>query len=115
VEASLKIDPSAYRKIALGLRRVEYVLQLVSEGNLPAEESTPEKLGIRQEQLLWLAGKFEGAVKEAAPELPPHERPKEQNPKTVWCQTKDCRGTLTLEQAKSSHFCASCQQKSAAK
>jgi hypothetical protein len=109
-EVTLKIDVNACLKIALGLRRVEFLLQQIVEGTLPDEERTSQKIGIRQEQLLWLAGKFEQAVKEAAPELPAHQRPK-QNRKMVWCATEGCERALTREQARFDPHCPLCREK----
>ena len=94
--------------MALALREIEYVLELVALGHLPEEERTREAMGRRQDQLMYLVRQFEGAVKEATPQTPPPVRSSHSNSKMVWCQAEGCERALTREQAKVSPLCPEC-------
>lgn len=107
----LKFSPEQARRIALGLRGTEFLLQRIAEGTITDEERTPEMLAKRQEQLLWLAGQIERAVKAAQPILPAHERPQQRNRKVVWCQGKGCQQAITRAEAAANPLCPTCQSK----
>jgi hypothetical protein len=105
----LTIETHKALRIARALRGIEWVLEMVVEGHLPEEEKGRDNMGIRQDQIWWLVKTLENAVKDQSPKLPPHQRPKQTQTKTVWCARKDCDRALTREQAKTGSACLVCR------
>ena len=98
--AVLEFDRAKALKIALGLRRCEYLFQILNEDQTFVDGPHYEEVEKRRVQLIWLAGKLEAAAKAVQPDLPKHERPRERNRKQVWCRGDGCTNALTLDQAR---------------
>lgn len=112
-QVTLQCEPRRALKIAVFLREIEYVLQLVHQGKLPEAEGTEEAMERRQEMLLFLARTLETAVKDQSPELPAHQRPASHKVKQVWCEG-GCQTALSLEQMRQSPFCQNCRRRAEA-
>jgi hypothetical protein len=109
----LKYDTHRALKIALCLREVETLLELVVEDQLPEEARDRDWMGKRQDRLMWLIRDIESAVKAVTPERPPHQRAASSDRKTVWCEG-GCQSALTLEQIRQSPFCRNCRRRAEA-